>query len=247
MYIYIAVLILISYYQAESCSCGEYLDVPFCGSQSQDRFIILAEVMGSEDYHSIDIMPLENLHNEIFEDSIRVLGSDGVNCGEQLDRFSTRDTLVLSLRKGDFESYDYQTEIIYNYQWYISICGTNYLKYSKEKITGTLYQENIEATVSYNSFLEDLGACISTSVEQNHENNHLSIYPNIIDSESIITININAIQEIEIVSISGNLIESISVNQTNDYKLNTSSYESGIYFVKVETNNSVYNLQFIKI
>ena len=40
---------------------------------------------------------IENLHKPIPYDTITILGQDGLNCGEWLDKFSISDTLLLSL------------------------------------------------------------------------------------------------------------------------------------------------------
>jgi len=72
----------------------------------------------------------------------------------------------------------------------------------------------------------------------------ISIFPNPSHNDVTITSTVNMLQ-LEIVDLNGKIKLSTHVNSQNA-KLNLDTFESGVYFIRVETENSVSIEKFIK-
>ncbi|MCW5519780.1 DUF1028 domain-containing protein [Aureitalea sp. L0-47] len=85
--------------------------------------------------------------------------------------------------------------------------------------------------------------------EDNTLQNKLKLYPNpakeTITLESIPGVELNSI---EIFDLNGKLIQSLDLSNTSDLlvELNISSYDSGVYFVKVNSPEGVSSMKFVK-
>ncbi len=74
------------------------------------------------------------------------------------------------------------------------------------------------------------------STETFNINSSLSIYPN--PAQSFITVSASdIIQSIEILSVKGHIVTSVSPNKTNQLTLDISKLKTGIYFIKTTNNN----------
>lgn len=211
------------------CSCEPYID-NFCGIVGPGHYIVRLEITDSLDYHLRKGKVLDNLHMEIGEEEITILGGDGQNCGESLYNFLIGDTLILALST-------YQ-EIYY----LEGACGLHYLEYSNGKVYDKIY--NTVDTMEYETFAGNLWECMSiTKIEEIEE--AIEIYPNPVSEILNIELNEN-INDIEIYSLSGKLVlKKNKINSSKD-EINISKIDTGIYYVKIRIREKEIIKRIIK-
>lgn len=107
------------------------------------------------------------------------------------------------------------------------------------RITG-LFQENAEEYIRVKSG-SDFGIGAGEP-----EPEALKIYPNPVDGDILNIVSGDEINEIYVYSITGVLIKVISADQETDVELNVSSFEPGIYILRVMSEEGVETQKFIK-
>lgn len=85
-----------------------------------------------------------------------------------------------------------------------------------------------------------------TNIADHNDNSSISIYPNPANNYFVVSGN-DLIETVNIYNINGQLVKQISVND-NIININTNSFSQGIYFIQVQSGNSVsnYKLQIQK-
>ncbi len=85
------------------------------------------------------------------------------------------------------------------------------------------------------------------SVELISSTDEIRLFPNPVQSNvTVSTPEHTAITQIEIVSLTGALIQSLSGNFSGDFNLNLSSLSSGVYFIRLQSPTRRYTEKFIK-
>ena len=84
---------------------------------------------------------------------------------------------------------------------------------------------------------------IETPVEVISENSNFSIYPNPVKNELNIT-SANSLKNVKIINAIGQEIMNENV-AGNHYKVNTSSFNKGIYFVQIESEKGKSTKKFV--
>jgi hypothetical protein len=102
----------------------------------------------------------------------------------------------------------------------------------------------IGTTLYFNNYRGTPGACI-TSVESNIENSDIQIYPNPFDDELLIQTSGNREYSVELITITGNTIYQ-SKTEGNFHRINLRELSSGIYFVRMKSDNIVSVRKVIK-
>ena len=82
---------------ASSCSCPGPYDTVFCAAAGPYQHIIYGKVLERTHPSYARVAVFENIHLTIPYDTIAMMGQDGINCGESLDRLSVGAEYVLAL------------------------------------------------------------------------------------------------------------------------------------------------------
>jgi len=234
----IFILFLASLRIANACSCL-YVDLPFCISCNLDNNIIQAVVTDKPYWYSMEVEVIENINLQVDSSTILILGQDGLNCGQDLDIFEVGDTLILALY--NFPQEDAVNNEVYN--WTIDGCNINYLFFSKSNVDGTIDYDT--TSKSYEDFKLDLMDCLELSVSNNDIiEEDILIYPNPMD-EYVIIESDNA-NSVKVYALSGQLIITKTSITTDTILIDMSSVDSGVYFVRVETQDGFFIKKIIK-
>lgn len=194
--------------------------------------IILCEVLSIQDWYEMEVEIIEQLHGHIDSSTIKILGQDGLNCGEELDIFEVGDTLVLNLWNFPIRYGGGGT--LYNY--YIDGCNTNFLRFQNGMLQGYIYDSlNVQ---SYTDFVASLDHCqdyISTSTEDLIRSSVL-ISPNPSNGEITISWPEGYTMDIEFISAAGQRIKRIPTNiVSGSYSTNLSDYSNGLYYAVLKS------------
>jgi hypothetical protein len=129
----------------------------------------------------------------------------------------------------------------------------NYMDYSPDTCMNifTLNQKDRIITVMNNSIrrkeLKTSNACASLGTEKFDSLDKIQLYPN--PAKNIINISVSQSELPESFTVYNNLgqaVESRKIGSVNDLSINTSSYSTGVYLIKILKDNSSKTLQFIK-
>lgn len=179
----------------------------FNGLNSQTGYFVLLDTIGD--------------FNTQIGDTIYVIGEDGINCGEMLNRFSSGDTLFLALSDGFYENFEKDTFYLKG-----GTCGYYYLKITNGQNSGLSISE-----------IKDKIKSKITGISEINIGKKLIIYPNpttdllTLESENDLILNL------KIYDIAGQLI--YSMDDINNYttNINISSFKTGLYNILIYTDN----------
>jgi hypothetical protein len=107
----------------------------------------------SHDNLFMDVVVLDEIRHTFSEDTITIIGQDGLNCSEYLNIFEVSDTLILGLQ--DFGMGDTMN---------LSYCGRYYLFYNNGHVQGNI--NPIVTSQSYIEFTTNFDACTILSVNE---------------------------------------------------------------------------------
>ena len=239
-------LVLLSVAISLACSCVWPIPAEhFCRSVNESDHIVLAVVTAKSEEYEMEVKVIDNLNLQTSEDTISILGQDGFNCGEWLNDFLIGDTLVLGLQNGQF--FEISTNV--SYDWFISICGLHYLRYSNGMVLGEI--DFGEDSISYEIFADEILDCmeLSSSIDDGIIESELTLSPN--PTSDYLNININFNQRVEyyfeILDISGTTIRrDIKIDAANN-RIDVSYMSTGVYFLRSRNTPEVATKKFIKI
>lgn len=177
-----------------------------------------------------------------------------ITCPDSIKSNSTPEepTFVLSNGQNGCNEVTWPTSILVDgltYS-YVSCSGGN-LKYVMD--AGQTPPSSFEVTVDYGDGsvcdYDANGALISptlsnTTFETN--DNQIKVYPNPIKSGNMLTISFNFKEaKVEIFSLLGRLVYSADVNNLDKKEVNTSSFNDGIYLLRIKTNDTTITKKII--
>ena len=203
-------------------------------------------------YHGIQIKILEDLKQNLQEDTIMVWCSDGNSFRvENSAWYNDNDTLYMLIKKTDLEGNDPGdlNEIPDDLEKpddYMPIhCAYSILIYSNGLIIGRITSIQQDTTIPVSDFFNQL----PTGFNLPNSESSIKLFPNPVSSELYITINNKDGLPLttEIYNNIGQLVQSSS-NRTNECIVNTCSLRKGTYFIKViyNSNKSLIS-KFIKL
>ncbi len=157
-----------------ACSCFgpetfcATLDPPY---EQPEWWIPDAIVLGvkvAQEAHGLDVQVIESLSGSPQEgDILRVWGDCGLLCRVYPDAWEIGDTMIWALRHTDLMGNGLcGTQLEQEGDWMISICGTYYLDYSNDVVTGPI-AEGVN-TLPYHDFLQFMNSCLATSLPESH-------------------------------------------------------------------------------
>ncbi len=236
--IQLTVFLILSLQQLSSaCSCYPYESV-FCNIVNQGHHVVSAVVLNEPTTYTylMDVRIINKLHNTMGEDTITVLGQDGVNCGEDLVQFKKQDTLIMAL---NFLSY--------NGYWYLEgACGLHFLRLENGFVKGQI--TDTEVIQPYQQFVDDIFLCLDQQMNVENEKtkgNQLIIFPN--PASEILNVRSDqSILSYEIYNPTGRLKDYKNFNNNdNQLQINTNEFEIGVYFLRLRTSKGILTRKFI--
>lgn len=199
----------------------------FCKVVNENHKIIRGIVIDQPEIEFMRIKVIENINNEITEDTIIVFGQDGVNCGELLWQFDINDNLILALKELDSSD-----------NYYLNGCGFFYLKYENEMVTGKITDDL--TSQSYQDFKENIFECLSI--------NNFIISPNPVGNTMVIRTRKGAIEGwVEIFKSNGQLIFQKPKDVIYFTSINTENFASGVYIIRIHSSTGTTIKKFIKM
>jgi hypothetical protein len=186
------------------------------GLNSQTGYFVLIDTIGEFDTQ--------------IGDTIFVIGEDGINCGEMLNRFSSGDTLFLALSDGYYENFEKDTFYLKG-----GTCGYYYLKIENGQNSGLTTSEIKEKIKSK-----------ITGITEIELERKLRIYPN--PTTDILTLESenDLIMDIKIYDISGHLIYRIENVNNLTTNVDMSSFKTGLYSILINTDNGKIFYKIVK-
>lgn len=147
-------------------------------------------------------------------DTILVIGEDGINCGERLNRFSSGDTLVLALSEGFHEDLAEGTFHLKG-----GSCGDYHLKITNGQYGG----------LSISQIEEQVRLAIAEKV--------LTLFPNPVTDLLTVLSPDDMILRTEVYDMSGRVV--VSNDAVNDYtaEINLGSLKNGLYNILIYSEN----------
>jgi len=227
-----------------ACECAEqppYFCVPF----KEMHHIFLVVVTNTLDWHNLEVKIIDNVQNSTTEDTLKILGHDGVNCGQEMSIFNLSDTLVLAIF--NFETRD--AELGELYDWSLSGCGRSYLYYSNNFVEGPI--DETHNSQNYQAFKDNIVSCIPipvSSYEIEKESIQLRVYPNPVSE--YLFINLNGILEaqLDILNSKGQIVRSdLNFKPGNQQLIIDDLQNNQLYFMRVKTETGMIVLKFFKI
>jgi len=181
------------------------------------------------------VKTIENINQEIEEESFTLLGQDGLNCGELLNLFEIGDTLVLALHNtnGTGEMY------------YLDGCGQSYLHYSNNQVSG--YINGAFETQDYETFKENIQSCLLGVDIENIEEKPLRVYPTITNHQLVVETERDFIDSVYFYSSNGELVSQFDDLNSSQATLNTTDLAKGVYFVAVRTKGKTVTKKIVKM
>ena len=226
----IFILAVLSFAESKACFCTIPYAKHFCRAVDDSHIIVRAtlidssEVFPSTRYYLRAIKIIDHLNLQIPTDTTVLLGQDGWNCGETLDKFTKGDTLILAL--------------VYWHSmgaYYLEgSCGQHYLRYAQGKVF-----EDIDFaydTLDYDVFVDQLNDCMSLSTSTNELQSELALttFPNPVqDLLNVETTASQGIYQVELFSLSGQTVRFQKGNGSSSLQLYTRALENGVYYLRV--------------
>ncbi|WP_235299182.1 T9SS type A sorting domain-containing protein [Portibacter marinus] len=230
-----------------ACSCGGPYETTFCRAVLEDNNIVLAVVTDTLGYSDVQVTIIDNILNEIAEDTIKILGQDGLNCGESMGFFALGDTVVLALDKGEYQ----EATTGEPYQYYLDGCGRRFLRYAEDKVYGSI--SFATDSLEYESFKASIEICIQTANLQENQiviEELVSVYPNPVKE----TLNVN-VSTITASKIAFDLIDSNGAMMMKNLQLKPginrfeipADYPPGTYFMLVNFRRDQHVIKILHL
>jgi len=203
-------------------------------------------------YHGIQIRILEDLKQNLHEDTIMVWCSDGNSFRvEYSASYNDKDTLYMLITKTDLEGnhpgdLNEIPDDLENPADYMPIhCAFSIIKFSKGSVTGRITSIQQDTTMFQSDFFNQLPVGFNlTNMDRT-----IKLFPIPVSSELCITVNnkVGLPLTTEIYNSKGQLVQS-SKNRANEYIVNTCTLCKGTYFIKIIDNNKICLIsKFIKL
>ena len=238
-------LFVITLSTSVACSCGWITPEHFCRSASETNHIVLGVVVESQQWYSMDIEVIEEIHLQSNADTLSILGQDGLNCGEWLENFSIGDTLVLALYRGDFfDAVDNNP-----FEWHLGNCGLFYLRYNNGRVEGGI--DFGEESQVYEDFKSNVISCIDLTSAANDFQDKVSLQVLPIPTTGYVDVIVDGSNantySFDLLDIAGNvLLLDIIITDANK-SIDLTNVDSGIYFLRSKNTSNVTIKRIIKI
>lgn len=224
-------------YSSLACTC--VYEPVFCRAVNENHTIIRAVVTEHTNNHLMKVDVLDNLHQNVNEETIFVFGNNDASCAEYLAHFEVSDTVILALG----------SEFEYNgiNCWFLQgQCGLNFLKIENDMVVGQITETMVEQPFEEfsNSILECLDYQVST--ENKLKEMELNLSPNPFEDELTIKVEEVGNWEIEISNLKGQKVHSTNRHIMETTKINLNRLQNGVYFIVINNGQKFYRRKIIK-
>jgi hypothetical protein len=204
------------------CDCAPSPD-NFCQSLRYNEHVALVKVVANNGLF-MDVVILDEIWNSFSEDTITVIGQDGVNCSQWLSIFNLTDTLILGLQ--DWDMVD---------TFNLSACGMYYLSYSGGQVTGNINPSS--SSESYPAFKADLATCSPLAVDNETQIERVSV--SFQNHLATISSKSDPIHSVQVFALNGALVHDSGTMRSNTFTFDTSALRSGVYIFEVNRESGV--------
>lgn len=204
------------------CDCAPSPD-NFCQSLRYNEHVALVKVI-SKNGAFMDVVILEQLHNTFAQDTITVIGQDGLNCAQDLGFFNPNDTLILGLQ--DWDMVD---------TFNLSACGLYYLTYSSGQVSGSI--SPVSTSESYQEFEAGLAACSPLQVPNVTRIEPISI--SIQNRQYTIVSPSDQINALRVFDLRGALIYTSARAHSTSILFDATGLQAGIYLFEVQRESGI--------
>ena len=142
-----------------ACSCAYEIE-NFCEGLTENEYVFLGVITEKINGYGMTVEVIENIFQEIPEQSIDILGQDGLNCGETLTDMAIGDTMLFAVNAENFST-DWFPHLSQNFSWILGGCSRRYLTFEDEQFNGPITPG--VSSMSYDEFLSNLIPCIEDS------------------------------------------------------------------------------------
>jgi len=239
-FLIVTLLILMSN-NLNACTC--IYSIPyFCQTFNETMDVYLVVVTDTLNRHDIEVTIIDSIQHSTTEKTLKILGQDGLNCGESMRKFNLNDSLVFALNNFKISSGNYE------YSWYLNGCGRSYLHYSNNEVHG-----EIDATLTsqnYQTFKDNIVSCFSMEVSSYDIENkaaQLIVYPNPASDYLYIDLNLNGIQDaqLDILNSKGQILRSHLNFKPGKQQLKIDDLPNNqLSFLRVKTNMDMTMYKF---
>ena len=233
--------ILFGTYDSMACSCSSYID-EFCHAADSSDNIALIEILDMPDPTWANFKVIENINKDIANDTIEVVGQDGLNCGIDLSQFEPGDTLVVNLQATNYTN-------AYNgleFNWIFNDCWRTYLHYSNGSVIGPVTTDITDQ--DYETFKQDILTCFDFSLSSKVVLNvDIEVFPNPAVNNVFIKSRNIQFENISIFDSSGHLISEVKNINAHFDTFSIDHLQSGIYFILINSPEGIIRKKIIKM
>ena len=204
------------------CDCAPSPD-NFCQSLRYNEHVALVKVVANNGLF-MDVVILDEIWNSFSEDTITVIGQDGVNCSQWLSIFNLNDSLILGLQDWDMAD-----------TFNLSACGLYYLRYSNGQVTGNINPSS--TSESYQAFKAELATCSPLSVYTVKHVERVAV--SFQNQLATISSKSDPIHSIQVFALNGALVHDSGTMRSNTFTFDTSALRSGVYIFEVNRESGV--------
>ena len=233
------IALLLLQFKSQACTCAWYGSV-FCENIYGDHVIVKAVVGDRLDYDKMHGIILENIIDEITDDTITIVGNNGANCGQDLDVFEKGDIVILALT-----SYNVTDQEM----WYLmGECALGYLRYENDEVIGTITSDTVSRQ-SLMDFKEILNKCLDLRVSTDAVSveDEIIVVPNPVVDHISIESDSHTLSTVEFFDFNGRLITSKQSPRTNSVQINLNHLTPGLYILKIQTSAASISKRIIKM
>ncbi len=139
-----------------ACSCAYEIE-NFCEGLTENEYIFLGVITDKINEYGMTVDVIDNIFQEIPNQSIDILGQDGLNCGEVLTNMNIGDTMLFAVNAENFST-EWWPHLSQDFSWTLSGCSRRYLAYDNGQFNGPITPDI--SSMSYDEFLSNLIPCI---------------------------------------------------------------------------------------
>lgn len=228
-----------------ACSCI-YPNPYFCQSINEITDVYLVVVTDTLGWTDIEVTIIDNIKNSTTDKTLKILGQDGLNCGQIMTRFNLNDTLVFALT--NYEIRNAMTHELYS--WYLDGCGLTCLKYSNNEVHGSI--DVMQVSQNYQVFKDNIVSCFSMPVSIDAiemETIQLVYYPNPANDYLFIDVNLNRLEDaqLDLLNSKGQIVKSVINFKQGGKQLKIDDLQSNqFYFIRIKTKTDMMVRKFFK-
>ncbi|MCP4522404.1 MAG: T9SS type A sorting domain-containing protein [Cytophagales bacterium] len=227
---------------ASSCAYDIFNPRPFtfCESYSNDGNLAKIVIIASDTEENVTDFKVLELLNGDLPDTLTVKGTNGIDLNTDINSvYSIGDTLLV---QNVYEYYWDEEDIDKGY-YGISVCQINILEIKNGMLIGSV-APGVDEMV-YEEF-KTTSCSILVPVVEKQEENEVQVIPNPTDGQ-VEVISFENVLSYQILDVQGNIIEEGANQDWKNKEFDISNFSSGVYFLKLQTNDNSITQRIVKL